>query len=80
VCDVFAALDPELFKVCFMAWISGLRGDDPGIIAIDDKTSRRSHDRRKGRNPLHLVSAWATVAKVLSAQPMECQRRGRANR
>jgi hypothetical protein len=50
-----------------MAWIDGLRDDDPDIIAIDGKTSRRSHDRRKGRNPLHLVSAWATVAKVPSA-------------
>jgi DDE_Tnp_1-associated len=67
LCDVFAALDPELFKACFLAWINGLRDDDPDIIAIDGKTSRRSHDRRKGRNPLHLVSAWATVAKVPSA-------------
>ena len=59
LCDVFAALDPELFKACFLAWISELRDDDPEVIAIDGKTSRRSHDRRKGRNPLHLVSAWA---------------------
>jgi hypothetical protein len=53
LCDVFAALDPELFKACFLAWIEGLCDDDPDIIAIDGKTSRRSHDRRKGRNPLH---------------------------
>jgi hypothetical protein len=26
--------------------------DEPDIIAIDGKTSRRSHDRRKGRNPV----------------------------
>ena len=25
LCDVFAALDPELFKACFQAWVSGLR-------------------------------------------------------
>ncbi len=67
LCDVFAALHPELFKSCFLAWINGLRDacpralvptEDPEIIAIDSKTKRRSHDRRKGRNPLHLVSAW----------------------
>ena len=23
LCDVFAALDPELFKACFLAWING---------------------------------------------------------
>src|SRR6195952_5191330 len=59
LCDVFAALDPELLKSCFLAWVSALRDDDADIIAIDGKTSRRSHDRRKGRNPLHLVSPWA---------------------
>ena len=68
LCDVFAALDPELFKACFLAWISGLRDDDPDIIAIDGKTSRRSHDRRKGRNPLHLVSAWAARQRIVLGQ------------
>ena len=66
LCDVFAALDPELFKACFLAWVGGLRDDDPDIIAIDGKTSRRSHDRRKGRNPLHLVSAWAARQQQFS--------------
>ena len=48
LCDVFAALDPVLFKACFQTWVSGLRDADADIIAIDGKTSRRSHDRRKG--------------------------------
>ena len=68
LCDVFAALDPELFKACFLAWISELRDDDPEVIAIDGKTSRRSHDRRKGRNPLHLVSAWAARQRIVLGQ------------
>jgi predicted transposase YbfD/YdcC len=68
LCDVFAALDPELFKACFLAWISDLCDDDPDIIAIDGKTSRRSHDRRKGRNPLHLVSAWAARQRIVLGQ------------
>jgi len=68
LCDVFAALDPELFKACFLAWVGGLRDDDPDIIAIDGKTSRRSHDRRKGRNPLHLVSAWAARQRIVLGQ------------
>src|SRR3974377_1278731 len=57
LCDVFAALDPELFKACFLAWVGGLRDDDPDIIAIDGKTSRRSRARRRGRSPLPHVSA-----------------------
>ena len=35
LCDVFAALDPELFKACFQAWVSSLV--DADIIAIDGK-------------------------------------------
>uniref|UniRef100_UPI00131AD94D ISAs1 family transposase n=1 Tax=Acidisphaera sp. S103 TaxID=1747223 RepID=UPI00131AD94D len=46
LCDVIAAIDPELFKSCFLAWVDGLRTDVPEVIAIDGKTSRRSHDRR----------------------------------
>jgi hypothetical protein len=68
LCDVFAALDPELFKACFLAWINGLRDGDPDIIAVDGKTARRSHDRRKGRNPLHLVSAWAARQRIVLGQ------------
>src|SRR4051794_18432536 len=68
LCDVFAALDPELFKACFLAWVSGLRDTDADIIAIDGKTSRRSHDRRKGCNPLHLVSAWAARQRIVLGQ------------
>jgi predicted transposase YbfD/YdcC len=66
--DVFAALDPALFKSCFLAWVDGLRDSDPEVIAIDGKTSRRSHDRGKGRNPLHLVSAWATRQRIVLGQ------------
>ncbi len=68
LCDVFAALDPALFKSWFLAWICGLRDEDPDIIAVDGKTSRRSHDRRKGRNPLHLVSAWAARQRIVLGQ------------
>jgi hypothetical protein len=68
LCDVFAALDPALFKACFLAWVSSLVDADADIIAIDGKTSRRSHDRRKGRNPLHLVSAWAARQRIVLGQ------------
>ena len=61
LCDIIAAIDPEMFKTCFLAWVEGLRDDMPDVIAIDGKTSRRSHARSKGRMPLHTVSAWATV-------------------
>ncbi len=49
LCDVIAAIDPVLFKACFMAWVDELRDDIPNTIAIDGKTSRRGHARSKGR-------------------------------
>jgi predicted transposase YbfD/YdcC len=68
LCDVIAAIDPVLFKACFLAWVEGLRDDTPELIAIDGKTSRRSHDRRKGRLPLHTVSAWASRQRLVLGQ------------
>lgn len=66
--DVVNALDPELFKSCFMDWVACLRDDDPEIIAVDGKTSRRTHDKAKDRKPLHLVSAWASRQRLVLGQ------------
>lgn len=69
LCDLFAAIDPEQFKACFLAWVDELRDPSrPELIAIDGKTSRRSHDAKKGRKPLHLVSAWAAGQRLVLAQ------------
>ena len=65
---MIAAIDPDLFKTCFLAWVGGLRTDTPDVIAIDGKTSRRSHDRRQGRLPLHTVSAWAGRQRLVLGQ------------
>ena len=61
-------IDPELFSDCFMNWASGLRPDARSLIAIDGKTSRRSHDRAAGKSALHLVSAFATLEKLVLGQ------------
>lgn len=66
--DVVNALDPELFKTCFASWVEALREDAPDVIAIDGKTSRRSHARSKGRAPLHMVSAWASRQRLVLGQ------------
>ena len=66
--DVINGLDAELFKTCFANWVEALREHAPDIIAIDGKTSRRTHARRKGREPLHLVSAWAARQRLVLGQ------------
>jgi predicted transposase YbfD/YdcC len=66
--EVIAALDATVFKECFLAWVETLRAREPDMIAIDGKTSRRSHARSKGRLPLHTVSAWATRQRLVLGQ------------
>src|SRR5215207_4160640 len=56
--EVISALDPTLFKACFVSWGGGLRQAGPDLIVHDGKASRRSHARRRGREPLHLGSGW----------------------
>ncbi len=68
LCDVIAAIDPMLFKTCFMTWVEELRDDAPEVIAIDGKTSRRSHARPKGCAALHTVAAWATRQRLVLGQ------------
>ena len=68
------ALDPELFKAHFTAWVADLRDSAPDTIAIDGKTSRRSHARAKGREPLHLVSAWACRQRLVPGQEPVCDK------
>jgi len=64
--DVMNALDPDLFSDCFVAWVDGLREDEPDIVALDGKTSRRA--RRGEEHPLHVVSAWAARQRLVLGQ------------
>jgi predicted transposase YbfD/YdcC len=61
-------ISPELFQAAFTAWVRETWPDRPDFIAIDGKTSRRSHDRSGGEAPLHLVSAFATTSRLVLGQ------------
>ena len=61
-------IDPGLFSDSFTAWAQETWPQPPGQVAIDGKTSRRSHDRTTGKAPLHLVSAYATTGRLVLAQ------------
>ena len=66
---VFALIHPERFAACFRQWSTAVAELIPDeIIAVDGKTSRRSHHRGKGLAALHLVSAWATANRVVLGQ------------
>src|SRR4051794_1560093 len=64
-------VDPDAFERSFLTWVRAVfrpEGDRPRQVAIDGKTVRRSFDRREGRSPLHLVSAYATEGGIVLAQ------------
>ena len=61
-------VDPILFGRCFQDWITSLWPDRHDFIAIDGKTARRTHDKRKGLKALHTLSAYATNARLVLAQ------------
>jgi predicted transposase YbfD/YdcC len=66
---VFQALDPQQFLNCFRHWVKPLC-ESLGIklVSIDGKTARATLDRKKSKNPLHVVSAWASEAHLLLGQ------------
>jgi predicted transposase YbfD/YdcC len=68
---VFTLIDPEAFERSFLGWVRAVFRPEEGAprqVAIDGKTVRRSFDRKKGRSPLHLVSAYATEGGLVLAQ------------
>lgn len=66
---VFARLDPDEFRGCFLAWVQAVVGKvGEQVVAIDGKTLRGSHDRAAGKEALHLVSAWATASGLVLGQ------------
>lgn len=60
-------INPALFAAAFAGWVRESWPDKASLVAIDGKTSRRSHDRSAGAAPLHLVSAFATSARLVLA-------------
>jgi predicted transposase YbfD/YdcC len=65
---VFARLDPVKFEECFFQWVQSLHETIAGVIVIDGKTLRRTHDVIHGKKALHMVSAWAAENRLVLAQ------------
>jgi predicted transposase YbfD/YdcC len=65
---VFALIDPKQFEASFFQWVQGISKTVKGVIAIDGKTLRRSHDQAVGKKALHVVSAWAVENRLVLAQ------------
>ena len=66
--EIFAALDAERFQQCFVAWVAAHTGIAAEVIAIDNKTSRRSHQKKGADAPIHIVSAFAARQRLVLGQ------------
>lgn len=63
----FRAIDPKQFQELFRNWVQSLQSQiEKKLIAIDGKSSRHSFDGEAGM--LHMVSAYATEARLVLAQ------------
>ena len=65
---VLAALDTDAFKLRFVEWVKSLQSTLNDVIAIDGKTLCNSMDESFGRSAIHMVSAFATGARLVLAQ------------
>lgn len=65
---VFSRLDPAQLAAHIRQWLDDIGQELGKHIAIDGKTLRGSFDKAAGKNPLHLVSAWACDARLTLGQ------------
>lgn len=65
---VCAALEPEQFRACFVAWAASLQRVPGEVIAIDGKTLCNSANAGAGAAAIHMVSAFATDSRLVLAQ------------
>lgn len=63
----FRMLDPVAFEERFVSWV---RSFQPKLaqVAIDGKTVRHSFDTASEKDPIHIVSAFATETRLVLAQ------------
>ena len=72
-------INPALFSACFTSWVRACWPDRPDLVAIDGKTSRRSHDRGQNRSPLHLgglslrhaTTVWCSGRRAVAGKSNE---------
>ena len=76
---VLMLVDPDAFERSFLGWVRAVFRQDGAAcrqVAVDGKAVRRSFDRKRGRSPLHLVSAYATERGLVLAQRAAGEGRG----
>lgn len=66
--DVFARIKREEFQQGFLNWVNHVCDLVDGVVAIDGKKLRRSHDKGVGKEAIHMVSAWGVANGLILGQ------------
>lgn len=67
--NVVARLSVTGFQAGLLSWTRAIAQlTDGEVVAVDGKAARGSRDRRRGRLPLHMISAWACANRLVLGQ------------
>jgi len=65
---VFSLINPQSFSECFISWTRSIQEVVPELISIDGKSLRHSFDTATSKAPIHMVSAFASEARLVLGQ------------
>ncbi len=65
---LFASLDPDSFRQCFINWVNSLCDLVGDIVNIDGKALRRSFDTNSDKSMIYMVSSWANKNNLVLGQ------------
>ena len=66
---IISTVKPDLFRECFLTWMKAVHKITQGdVVAIDGKTLRGSYDREDRSSTIHMISAYASVNKLVLGQ------------
>jgi predicted transposase YbfD/YdcC len=67
--DIFAVIDPNSITELFSQWVETIRERyEKEVVAIDGKTVCASKDIPKKKKAIHVVSAWASMNRLILAE------------
>ena len=66
--DTFAVINAAQFQQGFLNWMGSVTELVKGVVAIDGKKLRRSHDKGIGKEAIHMVSAWGVANGLVLGQ------------
>lgn len=64
----FAVVNGQEFQQGFLNWMGNVSQLIEGIVAVDGKQLRRSHDKGIGKEAIHMVSAWGVANGLVLGQ------------